>query len=225
MAGVQGETFIGIDVGTGSARAGIFDKGGKLLATAKQAIKLWHEPGDIVEQSSEDIWQACATAVRTAMGEAGLKPADPLAITDPLNPAKPKPLSGSVVFFADRLAGSGIDMLTLSMGQVTGDAIGSPVQSEPGKLIFSGNVSLGGIHQLFLDATQIALIDPTAPASGGTSTGSGTGTILRLHDVAEARRFLTVLDVLRSDEPVDPELRLADELRWAAGRPDGTKAT
>ncbi|HVT53349.1 MAG TPA: FGGY-family carbohydrate kinase [Dongiaceae bacterium] len=76
MAGVQGETFIGIDVGTGSARAGIFDKGGKLLATAKQAIKLWHEPGDIVEQSSEDIWQACATAVRTAMGEAGLKPAD-----------------------------------------------------------------------------------------------------------------------------------------------------
>jgi hypothetical protein len=48
--------------------------------------------------------------------------------------------------------------------------------------------------------------------------------VLRVHDVGEVRRFLTVLDALRSDEPIDPELRLADELRWAAGRPDGTKA-
>src|SRR5581483_6847705 len=63
-------------VGTGSARAGIFDKSGKLLATAKQAIKLWHEPGDIVEQSSEDIWQACATTIKTAMAEAKLEPGD-----------------------------------------------------------------------------------------------------------------------------------------------------
>jgi D-ribulokinase len=76
VAGVQGEAFIGIDVGTGSARAGIFDKSGALLATAKQAIKLWHEPGDIVEQSSEDIWQACAATIRAAMAEAKLKPAD-----------------------------------------------------------------------------------------------------------------------------------------------------
>lgn len=56
------------------------------------------------------------------------------------------------------------------------------------------------------------------------AVGSGTGVVLRVHDVAEVHRFLTVLDVLRSVEPVDPELRLRDELRWAAGRPDGTKA-
>lgn len=56
------------------------------------------------------------------------------------------------------------------------------------------------------------------------AVGSGAGTILRVHDVAEVRRFLTVLDVLRSSDPVDPDLRLADELRWAAGRPDGTQA-
>ena len=56
------------------------------------------------------------------------------------------------------------------------------------------------------------------------AVGSGTGVVLRVHDVAEVRRFLTVLDVLRSTDPVDPELRLRDELRWAAGRPDGTKA-
>ena len=56
------------------------------------------------------------------------------------------------------------------------------------------------------------------------AVGSGSGVILRVHDVGEVHRFLTVLDVLRSDDPVDPELRLADELRWAAGRPDGTVA-
>jgi len=56
------------------------------------------------------------------------------------------------------------------------------------------------------------------------AVGSGSGVVLRVHDVAEVRRFLTVLDVLRSDEPVDAELRLTDDLRWAAGRPDGTVA-
>ncbi len=76
MAAGKGEAFIGVDVGTGSARAGIFDKSGALLATAKQLINLWHEPGDIVEQSSEDIWQACATTIRAAMAEAKLQPAD-----------------------------------------------------------------------------------------------------------------------------------------------------
>ena len=57
------------------------------------------------------------------------------------------------------------------------------------------------------------------------AVGSGTGVVLRVHDVGEVRNFLTVLDVLRSTDPVDPDLRLADELRWAAGRPDGTQAT
>lgn len=57
------------------------------------------------------------------------------------------------------------------------------------------------------------------------AVGSGSGVVLRVHDVGEVRRFLTVFDVLRSTDPVDPELRLPDELRWAAGRPDGTTAS
>jgi dihydropteroate synthase len=56
------------------------------------------------------------------------------------------------------------------------------------------------------------------------AVGTGPGVILRVHDVAEVDRFLTVLDALRGTAEVDPELRLADELRWAAGRPDGTRA-
>jgi dihydropteroate synthase len=56
------------------------------------------------------------------------------------------------------------------------------------------------------------------------AVGTGAGVILRVHDVAEVRRFLTVFEALRGTDPVGPELRLADELRWAAGRPDGTEA-
>jgi D-ribulokinase len=66
--------FIGVDVGTLSARAGIFDEKGNLLATAKRPIKVWYEAGDIVEQSSSDIWEACAACVRSALKEAALAP-------------------------------------------------------------------------------------------------------------------------------------------------------
>lgn len=67
--------FIGIDVGTGSARAGVFDIKGVLRGSARQAITIWHEPGDIVEQSSENIWQSICTAVKAAMAEAAIAPA------------------------------------------------------------------------------------------------------------------------------------------------------
>ena len=52
MRGKQ-RAFIGVDVGTASARAGIFDATARLLATARHPIRLWHEAGDIVEQSSD----------------------------------------------------------------------------------------------------------------------------------------------------------------------------
>ena len=58
--------------------------------------------------------------------------------------------------------------------------------------------------------------------AAAAAVGSGSGVVLRVHDVGEVRRFLTVLDVLRGTDPVDPDLRLTDDLRWAANRPDGT---
>lgn len=66
------QAFIGVDVGTASARAGVFDHHGALLATARSPIRIWHEAGDVVEQSSADIWEACASAVRRAMAEAAI---------------------------------------------------------------------------------------------------------------------------------------------------------
>lgn len=68
--------YLGIDVGTGSARAGIFDGAGRMLAQASREIRMWRPETDFVEQSSEDIWQACCAATREAMKAAGLGPDD-----------------------------------------------------------------------------------------------------------------------------------------------------
>src|ERR1700743_2875742 len=68
------QAFIGVDVGTSSARAGVFDQSGTLLATAKHPIAIWRDAGDVVEQSSSDIWAACVASVRAAMAEAALRP-------------------------------------------------------------------------------------------------------------------------------------------------------
>ena len=68
--------LIGIDVGTGSARAGVFDPAGRMLGTSRTDIALWREPGAIVEQSSGGIWRAVCASVAGAMLEAGVAPDD-----------------------------------------------------------------------------------------------------------------------------------------------------
>ena len=72
--------FVGIDVGTGSARAGVFDSAGALLASAKRDIAIFREAGDVVEQSSENIWQAVCESVREAVQASGVTPADIVGI-------------------------------------------------------------------------------------------------------------------------------------------------
>ncbi|RWC97845.1 MAG: ribulokinase, partial [Mesorhizobium sp.] len=64
--------YLGIDVGTGSARAGVFDHTGNMLASAKRDIEVWREAGDIVEQSSNDIWRAVCAATREAVAQSGV---------------------------------------------------------------------------------------------------------------------------------------------------------
>src|SRR5262245_11966199 len=66
------QAYIGVDVGTSSARAGVFDEAGNLLGLARHPIATWHEAGDIVEQSSSDVWNACTASVREAMAKAAI---------------------------------------------------------------------------------------------------------------------------------------------------------
>jgi FGGY-family pentulose kinase len=58
---------LGVDVGTGSARAGAFTLEGRMLGQAAQPIRMWKPESDFVQQSSEDIWIAICTAVRSVL--------------------------------------------------------------------------------------------------------------------------------------------------------------
>ncbi|WP_288039812.1 FGGY-family carbohydrate kinase [Acidiphilium sp.] len=62
---------IGVDVGTGSARAGVFGLDGTMRGSAVRAIRAWRPRPDFIQQSSTDIWAAVSDAVRCAMAEAG----------------------------------------------------------------------------------------------------------------------------------------------------------
>ena len=48
--------YLGIDVGTGSARVGLFSSKGKMIISKKENITLWSYEGIYKEQSSEEIW-------------------------------------------------------------------------------------------------------------------------------------------------------------------------
>ena len=65
---------IGVDVGTGSARAGIFELTGRMVSSAKQDITLFRASGSIVEQSSAEIWSAVCDAVKGALSQAAIPP-------------------------------------------------------------------------------------------------------------------------------------------------------
>jgi len=55
-----------------AARAGVFDERGTLLGSARRDIALYREAGTIVEQSSDDIWNAVCASVRSAVASAGI---------------------------------------------------------------------------------------------------------------------------------------------------------
>ena len=65
---------VAVDVGTGSARAGLFGAAGRMLGRAERPIALHRPLPDHAEQSSEDIWAAVAAAVRAARAAAGIAP-------------------------------------------------------------------------------------------------------------------------------------------------------
>ena len=61
-----------VDVGTGSARAGILDRRGKLVSRATHPILINRPERDRAEHDSEDIWQAICIAVQEACRKGGI---------------------------------------------------------------------------------------------------------------------------------------------------------
>ena len=66
--------YIGVDVGTGSARAGIFTEDGKMLTSVSKDIKMWKYENDFVEQSSEDIWECICLSIKKALRKSKVAP-------------------------------------------------------------------------------------------------------------------------------------------------------
>jgi FGGY-family pentulose kinase len=71
----MGEFVVAVDVGTGSARAGIYDRLGTLLARAAHPIVMNREDAVFAEHSSTDIWNATTACVRDAVAMSGIDPA------------------------------------------------------------------------------------------------------------------------------------------------------
>ncbi|KAL2753701.1 hypothetical protein ACRALDRAFT_1057959 [Sodiomyces alcalophilus JCM 7366] len=65
----QQNHFIGIDVGTGSARACIIDETGDIKALASESIQLWQPETGYYEQSTTDIWKCIAICVKRVVKE------------------------------------------------------------------------------------------------------------------------------------------------------------
>ncbi|MDX3927097.1 MAG: FGGY-family carbohydrate kinase [Shinella sp.] len=66
------DLIVAVDVGTGSARAGVFDQSGGMLARAECPIAMRRPLENHAEHASEDIWQAVCAAVRAACEQAGI---------------------------------------------------------------------------------------------------------------------------------------------------------
>ncbi len=65
------QVAIGVDVGTGSARAAVFELDGTMLGQASRPIATWRPEPGFVQQSSADIWSAVVASVREALRGAG----------------------------------------------------------------------------------------------------------------------------------------------------------
>ena len=68
---MSGALVCAVDVGTGSARAGILDATGKLLGRGEHPIAMNRPLADHAEHDSEDIWRAVCAAVRAALAASG----------------------------------------------------------------------------------------------------------------------------------------------------------
>lgn len=75
------EYVIGVDVGTGSARAGIFNLRGRMISTAVHPILIFRPQANHVEHSSQNIWQAVCSAVRGALKSGEVNPQQVVGIS------------------------------------------------------------------------------------------------------------------------------------------------
>ena len=70
--GYKNEYTLGIDVGTGGARAGIFDLKGRAVIFSEEPFALYTPHSGWAEQNPQDWWNAVCKASRRAISESGV---------------------------------------------------------------------------------------------------------------------------------------------------------
>ena len=75
---MTGPYFLGVDVGTGSARAALIGQDARILAQHSSPLKTWcyEEDPHLFEQSGDQIWSAITECVRHVIHDAGVAPDD-----------------------------------------------------------------------------------------------------------------------------------------------------
>ncbi|OAP60665.1 hypothetical protein AYL99_05667 [Fonsecaea erecta] len=71
---VQMNHYIGIDVGTGSARACIINEAGDIVGLSSENIGLWQPQTGYYEQSTTDIWRCICLSVHRALTQNNIDP-------------------------------------------------------------------------------------------------------------------------------------------------------
>ncbi|KAG7768105.1 hypothetical protein KL946_000923 [Ogataea haglerorum] len=82
VADKQGDPmyYVGVDVGTGSARAAVVDQTGAILGLSERPITRNELKANFITQSSTEIWDAICYCVKTAISQSHVDPADVLGI-------------------------------------------------------------------------------------------------------------------------------------------------
>ncbi|KAI5778943.1 FGGY family of carbohydrate kinase [Geopyxis carbonaria] len=66
--------YMGVDVGTGSARVCIIDETGEIKGVESKETQTWNPRANFYEQSTEDIWDAICHCSNTVLEKSGINP-------------------------------------------------------------------------------------------------------------------------------------------------------
>jgi ribulose kinase len=142
--------YLGIDVGTGSARASLVSADGNVVASSTVETKTWRDPDDhrIFEQSTSNIWASISSAIKTCLSTSQIAPAAvkgigfdatcSLAVSDldgaPLQVTKGADLGApgerNIILWADHRAEKEADLIN-NTGSVVLDYVGGTMSASP----------------------------------------------------------------------------------------------
>jgi xylulokinase len=72
--------LIGVDLGTSSTKAALFQIDGKMVAEASADVPIYYPKPGVVEQENEDFYRTAAQTVRTCIRESDIDPKEVIAI-------------------------------------------------------------------------------------------------------------------------------------------------